>query len=52
MNCYIFKNDPMFVCSCLSPSVFICNNHLDLHNSGQGKHMSKILKNTDCFKSY
>ena len=29
------------------PHCFICNDHLDLHTSGPGNHMSRISKNTD-----
>ena len=42
MNCCFCKNHPKFICSCISPSVFICNEHLDLHTSGPGDHMHRV----------
>ena len=47
MNCYICKCNPKFICSCISPSVFICDEDLNLHTSGPGNHIFRISKNTD-----
>ena len=47
MNCCICKNHPKFTCSCISPNVFICNDHLDLHTSEPGNHVFRISKKTD-----
>ena len=49
MNCCICKNHPKFICSCISPSVFICNEHLDLHTSEPGNHVFRVSKSTDLF---
>ena len=50
MNCCICKNYAKFICNCISPSVLICDEHLDQHLSGEGKHACHILKNTDMFQ--
>ena len=42
MNCCVCKNHPQFICSCISPSVFICNEHLDFHMSVPGNHVFRI----------
>ena len=47
MNCYVCKHHSKFICTCISPSVFICNDHLDLHMSLPGNHVFRISKNTD-----
>ena len=49
MNCCICENHPKFICSCISPSVFICNEHLDLHTSEPGNHVFRVSKSTDLF---
>ena len=49
MNCSICGNHPKFICSCISPSVFICNEHLDLHTSGPGDHIHRVSNSKDLF---
>ena len=49
MNCCICKNHPKFICSCISPGVFICDEHLDLHTSEPGNHVFRVSKSTDFF---
>ena len=49
MNCCICGKQPKFICSCISPSVFICNEHLDLHTSGPGDHIHRVSNSKDLF---
>ena len=49
MNCCICGKQPKFICSCINPSVFICNEHLDLHTSGPGDHVHRISNSKDLF---
>ena len=52
MNCCICKNYAKFICECISPGVFVCNEHLDYHLSGPGNHKFKMLKNMDLFSLF
>ena len=47
MNCCVCKHHSKFICSCISPSVFICSDHLDLHTSEPGNHVFRISKKAD-----
>ena len=49
MNCYLCKNHSKFICNCISPNVFICNDHLDRHMSGPGNHTFRISTSVDSF---
>ena len=49
MNYCACGKRPKFICSCISPSVFICNEHLDLHTSGPGDHMHRVSNSKDLF---
>ena len=49
MKCCIFKSYAKFICNCISPSALICDEHIDQHLSGKGKHVGQFLKPMDRF---
>ena len=49
MNCYICKSYAKIICNCISPSALICDEHIDQHLSGKGKHVGQFLKPMDRF---
>ena len=49
INCCICKNYAKFTCSCISPNVFICNDHLIEHLPLGENHLFRILNITDLF---
>ena len=49
MNCYKCENQSEYTCTCISPSVFTCNDHIKYPMTEAGNHAVQISKCTDLF---